>query len=78
MFVYGIDADAAFDVLRIQSDEHDVELVLIAEQILTDMVRLGQSRGPASRVGEGFILTAHQRIIEGAARQLAASQSANA
>jgi hypothetical protein len=36
MFVYGIDADAAFDVLRKQSQQHNIKLRLIAEQVLKD------------------------------------------
>jgi hypothetical protein len=38
MFVYGIDADAAFNLLRWQSQQHNVKLRLIAELILEDRI----------------------------------------
>ncbi|MET0474064.1 MAG: ANTAR domain-containing protein [Mycobacterium sp.] len=70
MFVYGIDADAAFDVLRWQSQQHNVKLRLIAEQILKDLVELSKTKGPARRLAfDGLMLTAHQRITHSAARQ---------
>src|SRR4051794_35555469 len=43
MFVYGIDADAAFEVLRGQSQHHNVKLRLIAEQISKDLIEVSQS-----------------------------------
>ena len=46
MFVYGLDADAAFDALRSQSQEHNVKLVLIAEQVVKDLVDLAKNKGP--------------------------------
>jgi hypothetical protein len=71
MFVYGIDADEAFDVLRSQSQQHNIKLRVIAEQILKDLVELAQARGPARRLAfDGLMLTAHKRITDVAARQL--------
>jgi hypothetical protein len=71
MFAYGIDADAAFEVLRKQSQDHNVKLRLIAEQILKDLIELSQTKGPARRVAfDGLMLTAHQRIAHSAARQM--------
>ena len=72
MFMYGIDADEAFDVLRRQSQDHNIKLRLIAEQILEDLVELSKSRGrPVGRTAfDGLMLTAHQRIANVAARQL--------
>ena len=70
MFVYGIDADTAFDVLRRQSQQHNIKLRLIAEQILKDLVELSTKSSLAGRVGvDGLLLTAHQRIVAVAARQ---------
>ena len=65
MFVYGIDADAAFEILRKQSQQHNVKLRLITEQMLKDLVELSQSKGPARRLAvDGVMLTAHQRITQ--------------
>ena len=75
MFVYGIDADDAFGVLRTQSQQHNVKLNLIAEQIVKDMVELAKdtanARGPARRRAYDDVMsTAHRRISAVAARQL--------
>ncbi len=71
MFVYGIDADEAFDLMRAQSQQHNVKLRDIAAQILQDMVQLARSKGPARRLAfDGMMLTAHRRIADVAARQL--------
>jgi hypothetical protein len=69
MFVYGIDSDAAFEVLRTQSQRHNVKLRLLAEQLVNDLLELSASRGPARRIAfDGLFLTAHRRIVNGAAR----------
>jgi predicted butyrate kinase (DUF1464 family) len=72
MFVYGIDANEAFDVLRTQSQRHNIKLRLIAEQVVKDMVELAQdTKGPARRRAfDGVMSTARQRIRDVAARQL--------
>jgi hypothetical protein len=71
MFVYGIDADEAFGVLRTQSQQHNVKLRLVAEQILKDLVELARAKGPVRRLAfDGLMLTAHHRIASSAARQL--------
>jgi hypothetical protein len=71
MFVYGISADDAFEILRWQSQEHNVKLRLIAEQILKDLVQVSQSKGAARQVSfDGLMLTAHHRIAHVAARQM--------
>jgi hypothetical protein len=70
MFVYGIDADAAFDVLRKQSQQHNIKLRLIAEQILKDLVELSTKSSLSRQLAlDGLLLTAHQRIAHVAARQ---------
>ncbi|MET0454980.1 MAG: ANTAR domain-containing protein [Mycobacterium sp.] len=71
MFVYGIDDDEAFEVLRRQSQQHNLKLRLVAEQILKDLLELSKARGPARRLAfDGLMLTAHQRVENVAARQL--------
>ncbi|WP_163797450.1 ANTAR domain-containing protein [Mycolicibacterium sediminis] len=72
MFVYGIDADEAFTFLRNQSQNHNVKVNLLAEQIVKDLVESTRTRrrpdtAPASM---GLIDTAHDRIRHGAERHL--------
>ncbi|MCV7072769.1 PAS and ANTAR domain-containing protein [Mycolicibacterium rufum] len=66
MVVYGIDAAAAFDLLRWRSQQTNVKLRLLAEQILTDFRTL-QSDGalPTREVYDQVLMTAHQRIPSG-------------
>jgi hypothetical protein len=71
MFVYGIDADAAFELLRRQSQNHNVKLRDVAGQILMDLVEFSKDRGPARRSAlDGLMHAAHQRITHVAARQI--------
>jgi len=68
MFIYGIDADAAFGLLRRQSQNHNIKLRLIAEQIAKGLLELSASGPAARRLGaDGVVRNAHQRV---AARQL--------
>ncbi|WP_140691056.1 ANTAR domain-containing protein [Mycolicibacterium hodleri] len=70
MFVYGIDADDAFEVLRRQSQAHNIKLRLVAEQILKDLVQLARTKEPDRRMEfDGLVLSAHQRISDVASRQ---------
>ncbi|WP_293241234.1 ANTAR domain-containing protein [Mycolicibacterium sp.] len=70
MFIYGIDADAAFDLLRWQSQQHNVKLRLIAEQIAKDVAELARTTPLRDRIThDRLLLTAHQRIANVAARQ---------
>jgi hypothetical protein len=63
MFVYGIDADAAFGLLQWQSQQHNVKLRLLAEQVLKDFAALPSSVTALARVAAGnLLLTAHERI----------------
>ena len=70
MFVYGIDADEAFQRLREQSQQHNVKLRLVANQVSQDLVRLARSSSPSRRMEHDLLLrTAHQRISDAAVRQ---------
>jgi hypothetical protein len=63
MFIYGIDADAAFEILRAQSQQHNVKLRVIAEQLSKDLVELSQSKSSLQRLkSDGVLMTAHRRI----------------
>lgn len=71
MFVYGIDADEAFDLLRTKSQHGNVKLHLIAEQMVKDLAELSKSKAPPRRLAfDGLMLTAHRRIDHVADRQL--------
>jgi hypothetical protein len=71
MLVYGIDADAAFDMLRSQSQQHNIKLRLIAEQIKNDLLELAEAQGLRQRMfTDRVLLAAHQRIAHVAARQM--------
>lgn len=69
MFVYGIDADEAFAVLREQSQQHNVKLRLIAQQVSKDLVELARTSSPLRRIEHDLLLrSAHQRISHAADR----------
>lgn len=71
MFVYGIDADDAFHVLREQSQNHNVKLILIAEQVVKDLVELSRAKGPVRQLTlGGLIAAARERVAHSAERQL--------
>lgn len=63
MVVYGITADAAFELLRWRSQEANVKLRRLADQIVTDFVDLAQRDQQATRPAyDNLLLTADQRI----------------
>ena len=71
MFVCGIDADEAFQVLRKQSQGHNVKLILVAEQVTKDLVELSRTKGPIRQLAlGGLIEAAAKRIAHSAERQL--------
>ena len=50
MYIYGIGPDAAFDLLRWRSQEANVKLRVLAEQVLADVLTLKHDKGaPLSR-----------------------------
>jgi hypothetical protein len=71
MFIYGVDGDTAFEMLRTQSQHHNVKLRLLAEQIVKDLVALSDPKSLERRVHyDELLMTAHQRIDHVAERQL--------
>lgn len=65
MLTCGIDADAAFALLRHQSQHHNVKLRVIAEQVTTDLRALTALTSLASRLGvDGVLPTAPERIVD--------------
>jgi hypothetical protein len=71
MFLYGFDADEAFNTLRSHSQDHNVKLALIAEQVVKDLVELGRAKAPARKPEiDSVIIAARNRITNVAVRQL--------
>ena len=63
MVVYGISAEAAFDLLRWRSQEANVKLRRLAEQVVDDFVSLAQVEPSAPRTAyDNLLLTADRRI----------------
>ncbi|WP_407685152.1 PAS and ANTAR domain-containing protein [Mycobacterium sp. HUMS_1102779] len=66
MLIYGIDDEAAFNVLKSLSQVHNMKLGLLAQQIATDFCALsGTLIGSRSRFDQD-LLTAHLRAAESA------------
>ena len=62
MIVYGIDAEAAFGILRWQSQQHNVKLRLVAERVAKGFLEVSEPLPPAQRsMFDNVLLTAHQR-----------------
>jgi PAS domain S-box-containing protein len=66
MYVYQVDADAAFDVLKWRAQETKVELCALAEQLLADIRTLGHDDGSRSYGSifefDRLLLTTHERM----------------
>jgi PAS domain S-box-containing protein len=64
MYVYCIDASAAFELLRWRSQESNVRLRALAEQLLVDVRTLarGDDSLPSRAMFDRLLLTAHQRV----------------
>lgn len=63
MLAYGIDADAAFALLRWQSQEHNVKVRLLAQQLSHDFLALARVENTPPRAAyDNLLLTAHQRV----------------
>lgn len=73
MYVYHVDADAAFDVLNWRSQETKVNLCALAEQLLADIRTLGRDDGSRSYGSifefDRLLLTTHERMRVKAARK---------
>jgi PAS domain S-box-containing protein len=63
MMVYRIDADAAFDLLRWRSQEANIKLRAIAEQLLADFKELDYDDTlPPRSMFDQLLLTVHSRV----------------
>jgi PAS domain S-box-containing protein len=63
MMIYRVDADTAFDLLKWRSQENNVKLRTLAEQLLTDFLTLrNDDTVPSQATFDQLLLTAYQRI----------------
>jgi hypothetical protein len=64
MYVYRIDAEAAFELLRWRSQESKIKLRALAEQVLADVRTLTHDEDslPSRPAFDRLLLTAHQRV----------------
>lgn len=69
MVSYGIGPDAAFELLRNQSQHHNVKLRLLAEQVVEDLVALAASAQRDRRqTVDSVFQSAHERVSARSAR----------
>jgi hypothetical protein len=63
MLVYRVNAEAAFDLLRWRSQETNIKLRVLAEQLLADVrgLRCGETV-PTRAMFDQVLMTVHQRI----------------
>lgn len=59
MLVYGIDEDAAFDVLKILSQVRNLKLSPLAQQVTTDFAALGKEAIASRSRFDQSLLTVH-------------------
>jgi PAS domain S-box-containing protein len=66
MMVYKIDSDAAFDLLKWRSQDANVKLRTLAEQVVADFTRATQAAevGPSQATFDHLLMTAHVRIAD--------------
>ena len=71
MYLYRIDADTAFELLRWRSQQSNVKLRALAEQVLIDVRTLTHDEDslPSRPAFDRLLLTAHQRIKANAAAE---------
>jgi len=63
MYIYGLDEHGAFDLLRWQSQQHNVKLRALAEQVVKDISELGRRNPVPDRIEhDRLLLTAHLRV----------------
>lgn len=69
MVSYGIGPDAAFELLRNQSQRHNIKLRLLAEQVVEDLVALAASAQRDRRqTVDSVFQSAHERVSARSAR----------
>ncbi len=69
MFMYGVSAEDAFEMLRWESQHRNVKLRLLAEQISNDLQALATSEPIGRRLSSNSALfVAHRRVSDAADR----------
>lgn len=67
MFIYDIDADGAFELLKWRSQATNVKLRLLAEQLVEDLVCGNRGAGGASRLAcDSLLFTVDERVTRAA------------
>lgn len=62
MFVYGIDADAAFEVLRWRSQQTNVKIRALAERFVVEVAAIRRKNGaPDMATSDQLLMTVHER-----------------
>ncbi|MET0452851.1 MAG: ANTAR domain-containing protein [Mycobacterium sp.] len=65
MFIYGLDADRAFAVLKEHSQRHNLKLRVVAQQILDDLVELSRSPSPLRHLQyDPLVMSAQRRVAK--------------
>ena len=63
MLIYGLDAQAAFDLLKWRSQQTNTKLRLLARQVVADFVALsGRETLPSRTAYDNVLFTAHLRV----------------
>ncbi|MFI5536383.1 ANTAR domain-containing protein [Nocardia sp. NPDC051900] len=62
MFVYGVNADQAFRVLRWRSQETNIKIRALAEQLVADVVAMGGALVQQRTRFDHLLLTLHHRV----------------
>ena len=74
MFMYGLSADDAFEMLRWESQHRNVKLRLLAGQIANDLQELATSEPIGRRLSSNSALfVAHRRVVDAADRLIGKS-----
>lgn len=65
MLIYGIEPDAAFELLRWRSQQTNVKLRALAAQLTLDLMALaGDTQLPSRATFDHLLMTVHERIAD--------------
>lgn len=76
MFVYGIDADAALQVLKWRSQQTNVKVRILAERFVVEAAALSRTAGtPDTACVDHLLMTVHERVPLDAASETASPEN---